>query len=539
MSDQNLRIPVAFLSYARFNDQHDEDRITEFRKKLAGEIETITGDRFEIFQDRRDIRVGQQWKERIEQTLNSTTILIAVLSPSFFKSEYCRKEIEQFLDREARLGRSDLIVPVYYVPVPGFEQGAANRDGLVEVMKSRQLFDWTALRFADRDSREIRVAINALAVQIHEALGRFREPTVPGGSTARRHTSQPSDTRQARHSDQSYPPAEQMTQTDAVIDEPVAITQPPIRVVDGLRGPYYTLADALAAAKPGDRILVRPGTYDGGVVLDKPLEIIGENKPGEVVIQAVSTNALAFRTTLGRVANMTLKQLGSGGDYFAVDIVQGRLTLEGCHIESASLAGIAVHGADADPIIRNNRIRRCVQSGVVIFDNAQGMLEENDISENRAFGIVIRDGADPVVRSNQIHDNEYGGVNVNRGLGRLEGNIISGNRAEGVLIANEANPVLQRNKVFKNARAGIYVYDRGGAIVRENNIFENSNSGIAIRTEGNPIIQENSISGNNGKGVWCHDRAAGVVENNNLRENKFGAFWKSHDSTTRYVGNQE
>jgi hypothetical protein len=64
MSDQNLRIPVAFLSYARFNNQLDEDRISDFCKRLAGEVEAVTGEPFEIFQDLRNIRVGQQWKER-------------------------------------------------------------------------------------------------------------------------------------------------------------------------------------------------------------------------------------------------------------------------------------------------------------------------------------------------------------------------------------------------------------------------------------------------------------------------------------------
>jgi hypothetical protein len=30
------------------------------------------------------------------------------------------------------------------------------------------------------------------------------------------------------------------------------------------------------AARPGDRILVRPGLYQEGLMIDKPLEIIGE-----------------------------------------------------------------------------------------------------------------------------------------------------------------------------------------------------------------------------------------------------------------------
>jgi parallel beta-helix repeat protein len=331
---------------------------------------------------------------------------------------------------------------------------------------------------------------------------------------------------------------EQTRQSGGAAQVREGVSSPLVRVVDGLREPHLTLADVVRAAHPGDRIVVRPGTYEGGIVLDKPLELLGEGEPSGIVVEATGANALVFRATLGRVANLTFKQRG-GGDYFAVDIAQGRLTLEGCRIESASLAGVAVHGAETAPIIRNNQIRRCGQSGVVVFDGASGWLEENEIVHNGAFGVLVRDVSAPVLRGNQIRDNEHGGVQFDHGAGRLEDNEISGNRAEGVLVAAGAAPVLQRNRIFKNAKAGIYVYDQAAPVVRQNQIFDNLNSGIAIRTGGNPIIQENTINGNNGKGVWCNDQAAGVVENNNLSNNNFGAFWKSNDSSTRYVDNRE
>ena len=100
--------------------------------------------------------------------------------------------------------------------------------------------------------------------------------------------------------------------------------------------------------------------------------------------------------------NIKIRQFGGDNDCAAVDIVQGRLHLERCDIESAGLAGIAVHGAEADPVIRNNRISGCLESGIVVFDHARGTLEENDLTENKSFGVVISDGANPVLRSNRI-----------------------------------------------------------------------------------------------------------------------------------------
>ena len=76
------------------------------------------GDEFSIFQDRKDISWGDCWKERINSSLDTTTFLIPVITPGFFKSEYCREELSRFLDRERKLGRDDLILPVYYIDTP-------------------------------------------------------------------------------------------------------------------------------------------------------------------------------------------------------------------------------------------------------------------------------------------------------------------------------------------------------------------------------------------------------------------------------------
>jgi hypothetical protein len=60
--------PAAFMSYARFNDVHDDGQLTALRQRLAAEVRVQTGREFVIFQDRADIAWGQNWAERIEET---------------------------------------------------------------------------------------------------------------------------------------------------------------------------------------------------------------------------------------------------------------------------------------------------------------------------------------------------------------------------------------------------------------------------------------------------------------------------------------
>src|SRR3982751_4267728 len=99
------RNPIAFMSYVRLDDQDENGRLTQFRERLSGEVRMQTGEAFDIFQDRNDIAWGQQWKERIDETLDAVTFLIPVITPTFFKSPACRNELERFLKREESLGR--------------------------------------------------------------------------------------------------------------------------------------------------------------------------------------------------------------------------------------------------------------------------------------------------------------------------------------------------------------------------------------------------------------------------------------------------
>jgi F-box protein 11 len=97
-------VPAGFLSYAHIDDE--DGRVTAFRKALEGEVRRQTGRQdVRIFQDLDGLAWGQAWEERIDSSLDAVTFLVPVLTPSFFASKQCRRELQRFLDRERRLGR--------------------------------------------------------------------------------------------------------------------------------------------------------------------------------------------------------------------------------------------------------------------------------------------------------------------------------------------------------------------------------------------------------------------------------------------------
>src|SRR4051794_15534584 len=110
--------PLAFLSYVRSDDETEDQRISQLRQRLAAEVQMQTGRPFPIFQDRNGIDWGENWRRRIEESVDKATFLIPVITPSFFNSAACIDELRQFCGRESQLKRDDLIMPIYYVSAP-------------------------------------------------------------------------------------------------------------------------------------------------------------------------------------------------------------------------------------------------------------------------------------------------------------------------------------------------------------------------------------------------------------------------------------
>jgi parallel beta-helix repeat protein len=520
------------MSYVRLDDQHEAGRLTQFRERLSGEVRMQTGEAFDIFQDRNDIAWGQLWKKRIDESLDAVAFLIPIITPAFFKSPACREELERFLKRENDLGRTDLILPVYYVECATLsDEGKRQQDPLAKAIAARQYADWRELRFEPFTSPEVGKRLAKMARQIVEALERS-EPVpsryAPAGAT-------PTAADASRTSDAQAGQAQEVDIADRSepARAPAAKTEVPTLVVDALhRSDHPTLTAALEAAEPGTRILVRPGLYKEGIVIDKPVEILGDGEQADVVIEASGKDAILFQAAMGRVANLTLRQTG-GGEWYCVDIAQGRLDLEGCDITSQGLSCVAIHGG-ADPRLRRNRIHDAKEDGVLVWENGQGTLEDNEISANGFDGVEIRTGGNPILRRNRIHDGKAGGVYVcENGQGTLEDNEIFANAFAGVEIKTGGNPTLRRNRIYDGKTGGVLVWENGQGTLEDNEIFANGYAGVEIRTGGSPTLRRNRISKNTYVGIWIYKGGGGVFEENDLRQNAKGAWDIAPDSETR------
>jgi hypothetical protein len=163
---------AAFMSYAHNDDKHDFHQLSLFRDRFSGEVQVQTAVKsFDIFHDRTSIAWGQNWKQRIDEALDGTTFLLVFLTPNFFASKECRRELRKFIEREKQLGRKDLILPVYYISAKQVDTPELyKKDKLISTLASRQHFDWREYRFEPFDAPLTRKAMATLAERIRDSL---------------------------------------------------------------------------------------------------------------------------------------------------------------------------------------------------------------------------------------------------------------------------------------------------------------------------------------------------------------------------------
>lgn len=102
------------------------------------------------------------------------TFLIPILTPSYFTSNECRQELTVFLARQERLGRDDLILPIYYVNCPqeSVTPPDPRTDELAMAVFRHNYADWRELRYEQFSLPAKRRALTKLAVDVRDAIRR-------------------------------------------------------------------------------------------------------------------------------------------------------------------------------------------------------------------------------------------------------------------------------------------------------------------------------------------------------------------------------
>jgi predicted secreted protein len=167
---------VGFWSYVREDDAGDGGRIVDLAHDVGAQYRIQTAEKLDLFVDRDSIEWGEAWKARIDSAIAGTTFFIPILTPSYFESPECRRELLKFA-REARLlGLAELLMPIYWVRVSALDDSPeTSSDEAVRLVAAYNRETLREERMEDRGSSTYRKAVSRLAEKLANRTQRAQE----------------------------------------------------------------------------------------------------------------------------------------------------------------------------------------------------------------------------------------------------------------------------------------------------------------------------------------------------------------------------
>lgn len=253
--------------------------------------------------------------------------------------------------------------------------------------------------------------------------------------------------------------------------------------------PYETLEKALENADAGDKIYLKNGKYVGNVILEKGVELYGQDK-NKTIIAGSGIHSVITAKDQNFLKNLTI-QGGSTGV-----TAEGKIKITDCKIQSASKKGIDLWEGSATLTLENSKITKNGK-GLYIQKGRDIFLSGNEITANKEEGIDLREKVSGTISGNYIAGNGEGGIEI---------------------VVGSSNVLIKDNQIKKNRASGIAVqfYSQasktGEIAIKKNTISFNGAYGITCKAPSGDDysksywnksleILENKIDNNKGKAI--------------------------------------
>jgi parallel beta-helix repeat protein len=288
----------------------------------------------------------------------------------------------------------------------------------------------------------------------------------------------------------------------------------------GKFGCQATIGAAVAAAAPGDLILVHAGTYDEQVVVTKPLSLVAAGD-GLVTIDASSEPNGIFIDGISSAPNAGIANVVVSGftirnaNFEGVLVVNAsNVTIAGNHVtENDQSLDIAASTCPGTPAFETDEGDDCGE-GIHLMGADHATVTRNDVDRNSG-GILISDETGisqaNVISENHVHDNPYDCGITMASHPPATSVIPSATVSFGVLHNTVAHNVSDHNGFqVPGAGAGVGMFApipgtaTSGNVVMNNDLLDNGDPGVAMHNHvagpgvnlNDNIIVGNYFSGN-------------------------------------------
>jgi len=278
----------------------------------------------------------------------------------------------------------------------------------------------------------------------------------------------------------------------ATIDSPIKpISSGNTLYVGGTgEGNYTKIQDAINDANDGDTVFVFNGTYYENILVNKSMNLIGENKETTIVDGNGTGNVVIIPKSSVNISGFTIRNGNDG-----INIRSNNCTIKD-NIISLNVQGIYLERNSKNNIIGGNRITLNNHYGVIVHSfSYNNTIIGNTITSNNRCGIFIDFSENTTIITNTISSNTDAGIIENFGrASEISGNNISYNEDGIILYASQYGNYTNNN--ISNNKYGIYLEATLHSTIECNNIANNL-IGLSMFNNGYILIRKNNFIKNN------------------------------------------
>ncbi len=323
------------------------------------------------------------------------------------------------------------------------------------------------------------------------------------------------------------------------------VPAPPPGTVEGRPAPAQTspLQTLVDRAAPGETVVVGAGVYEGDLVIDKPLRLVGEGWPR--LVGSGTGSVVRVRADRVTVEGFDIDGKGGGDlgrDPAGVHVTGRSVTIRRCRIRN-TLFGVYLreaHGATVDRVtIRGipGKLPGEKGSGVHVWNTDGFRLTGNDIADVRD-GFYIQSSPHGFVAGNRARDLRYGLHYMFSDDNTFEDNTFENGDA-GTAIMYSKRIVFRRNRFVRNrgfASVGL-LFKTCEDVVAEDNLIADNARGVFIEDSYRVILRRNLVAKSD-VAIVLYDIAGGHrVEDNVFVANLSPLFTTVRRTDTAFVGN--
>ncbi|WP_327237869.1 right-handed parallel beta-helix repeat-containing protein [Streptomyces sp. NBC_01317] len=272
---------------------------------------------------------------------------------------------------------------------------------------------------------------------------------------------------------------------------------------------FPTIGEALAQARTGAVIHVRPGRYAENLVIRNRVTIVAEGEPGTVEICPRAGSAISLMADAVMLSGLTLR--GRDKELPVVDIPAGQAALDGCTVSGAGWAALLVRGKGS-LAARGCRVGNPGGAGVVDSSETESIIEDCVFENFGTSAVVIGESARPLVRDCRIRGARANGILASgEAGGTVDSCDISGTDKPAIALEGHSSTRVLRSTVHHTS-VGLLVSSLSRPEIEDTTFESTAQSAIVISGGADPLLRRCVTRRTKHSGLLVLDRSRGNLE---------------------------